>query len=200
MLSEDYYEKLVKTLPALPKNMPEVKKAAEMVIEALNRGKKIFVTDRYEVIDSEVEKKPGGLLLFRSLSHSGEKMMEGDVLILSTFEPENEKDMAIIKNAHDLGAKVISISPSGRLANTADLALTDPSENMNTVLDLTRVKLSFAPLNGIFHVLLVYMIETETVERLLEAGKKPAVVFAEYLDGGADKLLESRKKFASQGY
>lgn len=200
MLAEKYNEMIEKTIPGTLKRLPEIKKAAEMITEAVNRGKRIFVVDRYGVIDSEVAEKPAGLLLFRPLVNSGEKLMEGDILILSSFQPEDEKDLGIVKEAHDLGAKVISISPDGQLARNSDMGVTDFDGEMNAVLNIDRAGLSFAPLSGIIHVLIIYMIEAETVERLLATGKKPAVSYAEYMDGGAAKLLEARKKFASQGY
>lgn len=200
MFAAKYCEMVEKIIPVALNRLPAIIKAADMITEAVLRGKRVFVTDRYGVIDSEVAEKPAGLALFRSLSHSGEKLSPGDILILSSFQPEEEKDMEIVKGARALGAKVIVISPEGQLAKNADLAVTDPAGELNAVLDITRAELSFAPLNGIIHVLILYMIEAETAEKLLASGKKPTVLCADYLAGGAAKLLEAKRKFASQGY
>jgi uncharacterized phosphosugar-binding protein len=200
MLAEKYNEIIEKAIPGTLKRLPEIKRAAEMVAEAVNRGKRIFIVDRYGVIDSEVAEKPAGLLLFRPLVNSGEKLMEGDILFLSSFQSEDEKDMGMVKEAHDIGAKVISISPDGQLAKNSDFGIIDLDGEMNAVLNVDRAEFSFAPLNGIIHVLIIYMIEADTVERLMAAGKKPSVSNAEYMDEGVAKLLEVRKKFASQGY
>jgi uncharacterized phosphosugar-binding protein len=200
MFAAKYSGLVEKIIPAVLNRHQEIKKASEMITDAALSGKRVFVTDRYGVIDSEVAEKPAGLALFRSLSQSGEKLSPGDILILSSFLPEDEKDMEIVKEARSLGVKIIAIAPEGQLAKSADLAITDPGGELNAVLDIARAGLSFAPLNGIIHVLTLYMIEAETAEKLLASGKKPTVLCAGYLAGGEAKLLEARRKFASQGY
>jgi hypothetical protein len=200
MLARNYMEEAEKAIHVSLSQIEPIRRAANMIMRTITNGKRVFVTDRYGVVDAEIAEKPGNLALFRSLSHSGEKLAAGDVLIISSFLPDEEKDLAIISEVRALGAVIITVSPEGKLSGSADVAVLDPGANMNGVLSTLGGDRSFGPLSGILHVLLLNMIQAQTAELLIASGKKPTVLPGAYLAGGTKKRTEAMEAFISRGY
>ena len=200
MLARNYMEEAEKAIPALLGQIEPIKKAVDIIVRAVTNGKQVFVTDRYGVVDAEIAEKPGNLALFRSLSQSGEKLAAGDILILSSFLPDEEKDLTIVSGARSLGASVITVSPEGKLSGSADVAVLDQGAGMNGVVTAPGGDRSFGPLSGILHVLLLNMIQAQTAEQLIASGKKPTVLPGEYMAEGAGKRIKAMQTFFDRGY
>jgi uncharacterized phosphosugar-binding protein len=200
MLGAKYMDVAEKAISAIVDQLDTVKKAAKIVAQAAMSHKRVFVSDPYGVVESELADKSGNLAIFRSLQHSEERLGQGDVLILSTFLPSEERDLNIVTQAHSLGTSVITISPGGKLAESADLAITGSGVEMNGVLTCQGVEQPFGPISGIIHVLLLNMIQSETAAILLASGKTPSVLPGAYLEGGSEKRIDAERKFSQQGY
>lgn len=200
MFAVKYMEATEKAISAALGQLDAVKKAAKIISQAAMNHKRVFVSDPYGVVETEVADKPGNLAIFRSLQHSEERLGQGDVLILSSFLPSEERDLEIVAQAHSLGASVITISPGGSLAESADLAITGSGVESNGVLTSQGLDQPFGPVSGIIHVLLLNMIQSETAANLLASGKTPSVLPGVYLNGGSEKRIEAERKFSQQGY
>ena len=200
MLAAKYMDAAEKAITEVLKQLEPVQKAARIIAQAATNHKKVFVSDPHGVVESEIADKPGNLALFRSLQHSEESLGQGDVLILSSFFPSEERDLAIVAQAHSAGSRVITISPGGRLAESADQAILDSGVELNGVLTTPGIDQPFGPVNGITHVLLLNMVQVETAAVLLASGKTPIALPGAYLAGGSEKLIEAERKFTQQGF
>jgi uncharacterized phosphosugar-binding protein len=200
MLAQNYMQEAEKTASALLDQTDSIGKAAELVVRTVSNGKRVFVTDRYGVVEAEIADKPGNLALFRPLSKSGESLASGDTLILSSFLPDEAADMEIVTKARALGAAVITLSPAGQLSASADAAITDHGASMNAVIAMGGSDRPFGPISGILHVLLFNMLQAQTAALLVKSGKKPTVFPAPYVKGGPKKHIEAVRRFLSQGY
>ncbi len=200
MLAQKYMDETEKAIHAVSGRADSIRKAAELISQAVTRGNSIFVTDRYGIVEFELAEKPGNLALFRPLQRSVERVREGDVLILSSFLPYHESDMEIILQTKALGAKVIVICPEGRLAENADVVVADMGMESNAVLTEPGFEAPFGPVSGIVHALILNLIQADVAELLLAAGKAPTVLPGEYLAKGKEKLIEAQRNFASRGY
>ncbi|MHB9028531.1 MAG: DUF2529 family protein, partial [Candidatus Latescibacterota bacterium] len=125
MLAQKYMETAEKAITAVLQRSDSIHKAAELIVRAVDQGKKVFVTDRYGIVEFELAEKPGNLALFRSLQRSEERMAEGDVLILSSILPNDERDLEIAGQMKALGVKLVAVCPEGRLAESAEVAVPD---------------------------------------------------------------------------
>ena len=200
MLALKYMQEAEKNVPALLDRIGPVKKAAELVARTITGGRRVFVTDRFGVVDIEIAEKPGNLALFRPLSRSGEHLASGDTLILSSFLPDDSADLEIVSNARSVGAGVITLSPEGKLSGSADVAVLDGGAGMNGVLTVSGSDRPFGPISGILHVFLFNMIQAETAALLIASGKKPTVFPAAYCEGGEEKRNEAMRQFLNQGF
>ena len=108
--------------------------------------------------------------------------------------------MKHLENAHSLGASVISISPPGKLADNADMALLNNTEAQNGVIEVSGMGRPFCPVSGIMNAALAWALSAEIAALIMAAGKIPTVYWGEYIAEGKDKLSEARKRFTSKGY
>ncbi len=200
MLASKYMEAVEKAVTGVANLLPEIRQAAEMIARAVADGKRVFVTDRHGILESELADKPGNLALFRSLQRSTERISGGDVLILSALLPADAQDIDIVRQTRSLGARTIVICPEGSLAPEADMAILDHGTGSNAVLSATGMDTPFGPVSGIVHVLLLNLIQADAAELLLASGKAPTVLPGEYLTGGKDQLAEAKRIFTSRGY
>jgi len=200
MFARNYMDQAEKAVSDVLGRNDSIVKAAELIVHAVTNGKRVFVTDRYGVVDEEIAEKPGNLALFRSLSRSGEKLASGDVLILSSFLPDDERDIKIVEEARSLGVTIITVSPEGKLSGSADVAVLYQGAGMNAVLSAPGVDRSFGPISGMLHMLLINMMQAQVAQLMVASGKKPTILPGAYLAGGAEKRLEAMRKFLAQGY
>lgn len=200
MLAQRYINTVEKNLNIILNQLDTIKKAAAMITKAVTGGNKIFVVDKYGIIESELVDRASGLALFRSLSYGRETLSEGDILLISSFHQDDEYDMNNLNMAHSLGASVISISPPGKLADTADIALSNNTDAQNGVITVSGIGRPFCPLSGVMNATLAWVLSAEITELLMAEGKIPTVYWGEYLADGKDKLIQARKRFSSLGY
>lgn len=178
-----------------------IKKAAEMITRVVLDARKVLVVDKYGIIDTELTERASGLALFRSLKSSRKLLSEGDILIISAYHPEDEYDLDHLKHARSLGASVITISPEGELARSADLALINNDDGSNGVFNnLSGIIKPFCPVSGLVNAALAWAIVSETAAFLIDEGKIPTVFWGEHLVGGKNKTAQARKLFTSLGY
>ncbi|MFC1693897.1 hypothetical protein ACFL1R_10365 [Candidatus Latescibacterota bacterium] len=177
-----------------------IKKAAEMITRAVTGGNSVYLVDTQGIIDAEMVDRASGLVLFRSLKDSRQKLTEGDVLIISTYYPEDERDFNYLNEAHASGASVITISPSGKLSGNADVALVNNSDIQNGIYSAYGIDRPFCPVSGFVNAVMAWSLAAETAALLLAQGKTPTVYWGEYLVGGKEQRTEARRRFIANGY
>ncbi len=200
MLAQKYMEAVEQAISATGENTSAIRKAAELIVQTVNQGKKIFVTDRYGIVESELAEKPGNLALFRPLQRSVEGIKEGDILILSSFFPYDERDIEIARQTKALGAKLITICAERRLAENAEVSIPDKGIGSNAVLTVPGLEKPFGPVSGIIHMLILNLIQADVTEILLASGKAPTVLPGEYITDGKKALIKAQRDFTSRGY
>jgi len=200
MFAERYIGKVVESLRALSNQEEAVRKAASAISNCVLGGGGVFVFDSHGIIENELVNRASGLALFRSLSHGGVEPAEGDILLIASILPGNENDLARLDDARALGITVITISPPGKLADNADIAIINSTDARNGVIEVPGIGRPFCPVSGITNAALAWMLASEIVASMMAQGKTPTVFWGEYLDGGKGKKAEALKRFASHGY
>ncbi|HUT63262.1 MAG TPA: hypothetical protein VMZ04_04820 [Anaerolineae bacterium] len=200
MFAEQYIDTVVKKLSTLLDQFDSINKAAELIVRTVLGGNRVFVVDKYGIIDNELVERASGLALFNSLKSSRLKLAEDDVLIISAYHPEDEHDQKYLNDAHSLGAMVIVISPQGTLAQSADIALLNNDDGKNGVITASGIDRPFCPVSGIMNATLAWSLAAESAAKIMANGKIPTVFWGNYLSGGTEKLSEARKRYATLGY
>ena len=200
MLSKYYLDKVLESLSSLIGLLEPVKSTAGRIVQAVLNGKKVYVMDRFNIVDAELVERPSGLALFRSYKKDGDDMSDGDIFILSAYYPENETDLSLLELARSQGAFTVTISPEGALSQMSDSALINKDDSANGIITIPEVDNPLCPLSGIINVTLAWALVAEITAALLQENITPTVFYGEYLAGCAGKNSEARKKFVSQGY
>ena len=200
MVASQYISKVDEYLDSLMNQRDSIKKAGNTIAMAALDGRKVYVMDRYGILDVELVEHSSGLALFRSYKTHGKAMKSEDIFILSAYHTEDQNDMDILNNARLLGATVITISPEGLLSQAADISLINYDDGTNGVITITGIQKSFCPVSGIMNAALAWSLAAETVETLLSKGEIPTVFWGRYLKGGREKNSEARKRYLSLGY
>jgi len=200
MVASQYISKVDEQLDSLSNQSEAIKKAGSVVAGAVLDGKKVYVADRYGILDVELVERASGPAFFRSYKEHGTSMKNGDVVILSAFHTDDRADMDIIDNARSLGAVIITISPKGPLSQAADISLTNNDDGTNGVITVTGMNKSFAPISGIMNAALAWSLTAETIEIFISKDETPTVYRGEYLKEGREKNTEARKRYKSLGY
>ncbi len=200
MAASQYISKVDEQLDSLLNQIDAIKKAGNVIAGAVLDGKKIYVADRYGILDVERIERASGPAFFRSYKEHGSSMKNGDVLILSAFHTDDRDDMDILYNARALEAVIITISPAGTLSQTADISLNNNDNGTNGVITVTGMNKSFGPVSGIMNAALAWTLVAETIEIFISKGEIPTVYRGEYLKEGREKNTEARKRYKSLGY
>jgi len=200
MFASYFFDIVEENLGTVLNQSDSIKRASEMMSISVSGGKKVFVFDRYGIIDNELVNRTSGLALFRSLNNDISRLVEGDILIISSFHPDNENDLNQASKANALSASVISISPMGELAQSADVALLNNDDGRNGVIKVSGIDRQFCPVSGIMNAVLAWALVAETTQLLIAEGKIPTVYCGDYVIDGKEKLSQARKRFSSFGY
>ena len=200
MLSKYYLDKVLESLSSLIGLLEPVKSTAGRIVQAVLNGKKVYVMDRFNIVDAELVERPSGLALFRSYKKDGDDMSDGDIFILSAYYPENETDLSLLELARSQGAFTVTISPEGALSQMSDSALINKDDSANGIITIPEVDNPLCPLSGIINVTLAWALVAEITAALLQENITPTVFYGEYLAGYAGKNSEARKNYVSLGY
>ena len=90
MLAERYIDTVEKKLRTLLDQLDSIGKAAELIVSVVFGGNRVFVVDKYGIVDNELVERASGLALFNSLKSSRLKLAGGDILIISAYHPDDE--------------------------------------------------------------------------------------------------------------
>jgi len=200
MVASQYISKVDEQLDSLMNQSEVIKKAGNVLAGAVLDGKKVYVADRYGILDAELVERASGPAFFRSYKKHGDSIQNGDVVILSAFHTDDRDDRDILDNARALGAVIITISPNGPLSQAADISLNNNDDGTNGVITVTGMNKSFAPVSGIMNAALAWTLVAETTEIFISKGEIPTVYRGGYLKEGREKNTEARKRYKSLGY
>ena len=200
MLAKYYLDNVLESLSSLIGRLESVKSTAGSIVQAVKSGKKVYVMDRFNIVDAELVERVSGLALFRSFKDEGDKMAEGDIFILSAYHPDNENDLSLIEEARSHGAFTITISPEGALSKTSDKALINIEDSANGTITIPEVDNPICPVSGIINVTIAWALVAETTAALLQENITPTMFYGEYLSGCTGKNSETRMKYVSLGY
>ncbi|MCE5250332.1 hypothetical protein LLG96_08945 [bacterium] len=199
MPGSQFIDKAEEHITSVANQFDTLKKAGETIAKAVLDGKKVFIMDRFDIVDAEMVDHPSGLALFRSYKIYGNTMTDGDIFILAAYFPDNEDDRSLVEQARARGAFIITISPKGLLSQSAGLALLN-DDSANGVITIPGITGAFCPVSGIINTVLAWSLAAETVSALLAQGVQPTVSWGEYFANSEGKSAEARKRFLSLGY
>jgi len=200
MFSTQYIDTVLDSLSSVTAQLESVTKIGDFIAGTVKDGKKVYVMDRYGIIDAELVDRPSCLVLFRSFRSEGIGMTTGDILLLSSFSSDDNNDLDIVAQAHARGSIVITISPEGALSHTADRALINNGCGENGAISIPGIEKRFCPINGIVNAALAWALVAEVTASLLKLQVVPSVFRGEYLAGSDGKNIEARKRYISYGY
>jgi len=200
MIATQYIDTVLDRLSKVTAGLEPVREIGEFIAQAVKNGKKVYVMDRYSIVDAELVERPSCLMLFRSFKNEGDAMTTGDIFLLSSFSADDESDLDLLTQARSLGAVVITISPEGSLSRSADRALTNKGSGENSVISISGIETRFCPVSGIVNTALAWALAAEVTESLLNQQMIPSVFTGEYLADKSGKNIEARKKYLSNGY
>ena len=200
MLATTYIDTVLDRLSTVTAQFDSVREIGEFIAQAVKNGKKVYVMDRYRIVDAELVERPSCLVLFRSFTNEGDSMTIGDIFLLSSFSAADERDIDLLTRARSRGAIVITISPEGSLSRSADRALTNKGSGENSVISVPGIDTRFCPVNGIVNAALAWALAAEVTESLFKQQIIPSVFRGEYLAVSSGKNFEARKRYLSNGY
>jgi len=200
MLADQYITRVEKDLVSVLGKLDEVKTVAGMIVDAVLNGRRVFVSDKYGILDSELVNRAGSLALYRSLSAGTSALESGDIIIISAYHPADPFDLGVVSNAREIGCKTISITPPGELADSSDMALLNTFDPDNGIIDLQGIEKPFCPVNGILNAALAWMLTAEITELLVNSGKSPSVFVNESLKNGVETNTTARRSYTEKGY
>ena len=197
MLADFYLYSVEKSLGTMMDHIDPIRKAAECIINAVSNEKRVFVFDRYGILDSELVDRSSGLMLFRAYTF---KPAPGDILLLASLQADHESDLTLLNEAHSRGAIVITISPEGKLSASADYALINRYDSTNGIVTLPDTTRKFCPMSGIINGMLAWTLTAEITASMIAAGTPPTVIWGDYFKGGEEHRSAAKKRFISLGY
>ncbi len=200
MLAETYMSAVTDSLAGLAQRTEEFKRAAGRIVDTALDGGKIFVHDRLGIIDAEMTDRASGLALFRRLSRSRTEPANGDIVILSSFFPDQPAEIGMRDTLREKGVFVMAVAPEGSLTAGADLALINGLAGENGVITVPGIRRPFCPTSGIVNTAILWSVAAETVSLFLERNMTPTVFWGEHLDEGAEHREQAIKQFATRGY
>lgn len=200
MLASQYIDTVIDRLSTVTARLEPVREIGEFIAQAVKNGKKVYIMDRYSIVDAELVERPSCLMLFRSFKSEGDEMTTGDIFLLSSFSAEDQSDLDLLSQARSRGAVVITISPEGSLSRSADRALTNNGSGENSIISIPGIDTRFCPVSGIVNAALAWALAAEITESLLNQRMIPSVFTGEYLADKSGKNIEARKKYLSNGY
>ena len=200
MLAEKFIDSTLDRLTALSSQLQAVKSTGEMIAQAVMNGKKVYIADRFSIIDMETVERSSNLALFRSYKADMNDLTDGDVVILASLYTDDTADMALISTVRSKNAVVVTISPEGPFSEAADKALTYPDGDTNGIVRIPGMDDPFCPVSGIMNATMIWMLAAEITETLIRNNTVPSVYWGEHIVGSEGKDSETRKRYASLGY
>ena len=176
-----------------------IKKAARIIADAAENGKKIYLSGICHNIEKDLIYRGGGPIFYKEYEAEKTELHEGDVLVVSSVSGRTK---AVVDLTYDSVAKGINViaftsmeyatqvdpvHESGKkLYEMATAVIDNGAPAAEAMLDVEGIEAKFAAASGIASDFLMWSITSEMVEMMLADGYTPGILKSANFPGGND--------------
>ncbi|NSW89191.1 MAG: sugar isomerase domain-containing protein [Firmicutes bacterium] len=177
-----------------------------ITVDVNNPTRPRTITGKKKVYLDEIEGLPK-FILFKS------NIMAGDVLLIGSVSGKNILPVEMALEARKMGVHTIALTsieyskslkaehPSGKkLFEVCDYVLDNCSNIGDTLVEVEELGKSICPSSGIAAAYIMWALQAEVVERMLERGKKPSVYVSNHIENAGKINTESWQNYEKYGY
>jgi uncharacterized phosphosugar-binding protein len=190
MKAREYYQVVSGLLQSMIETQQtQIEQAAEICATAIVVGHRIWLSQTTHCLHDEATGRAGGLIACHVLEEPV-TIESGDVVLMGSNAGTTYRAIEIAEIAHQRGAKVIALTqvvyeddpdvirfhPSGqRLHDVADVVVDLGGHVGDGALTFPEIDARAMPSSGVTGMMALWMIFSETIERVLASGKVPLV-------------------------
>lgn len=176
-----------------------VKKAARIIADAVENGKKIYLSGICHNIEKDLIYRGGGPIFYKEYNAENTELHEGDVLVVSSVSGRTKAVVDLTYDSVKKGINVIAftsmeyavqvdpVHESGKkLYEMATAVIDNCAPAAEAMLDVEGIEAKFAAASGIASDFLMWSITSETVEMMLKDGYTPGILKSANFPGGND--------------
>lgn len=178
----------------------------KITVEVDNPTRQRIVTDKKKVYLDGIEGLPKFIL-------SRSNVLTGDVLIIGSVSGKNILPVEIALRAKEMGVHTIAITsveyssylkpehPSGKkLFEVCDYVLDNCSNVGDTLVEVKELGKGICPSSGIGAAYIMWALQAEVVEKMIERDKKPSVYVSNHIENAGKVNTESWLHYEKYGY
>ncbi|MHB9030143.1 MAG: phosphoheptose isomerase family protein [Candidatus Latescibacterota bacterium] len=210
-LMDDYFDQVMRELELVGMERGDIGRMADMVVDTLLGGGKIYFYSRYrEALAGEAKSRRGGFVFAESLWDGNITGTAKDCVIMGIYQPGDEADIRNLDQFRKLGMRVGSIGPATRDDRIPE-GRTAPKEtdvHIGRMMDacgvfaLPGLDRKVCPTSGVLVTALLWSMSTEIAFRIIErtGGDAPGVFFTGAVPWDRRWSAQLRAAFQSRGY
>ena len=208
MLVDRYHEAVFELLNKVrATQMEAIEKAADIVVDAVEHGKKVYFGEICHSIQMDLYYRGGGPIFYRLYKEGETELAEGDVIFLSSVSGRTKKVVDLTFDSVEKGIKVIGLTsmsyatqvdavhPSGKkFYEMATHIIDNCAPAAEAMLDVEGVEAKFAAASGIASDFILWSVTSFVVEKMLRDGYTPGILKSANYPGGNDYNKEIIEK------
>lgn len=177
-----------------------------ITVEVNNPTRPRTAIDRKKVYLDEIEGFPQ-FVLFKS------NIMKGDVLLIGSVSGKNILPVEMALEARKMGVHTIALTsveyskslkaehPSGKkLYEACDYVLDNCGSVGDALVNVEELGKSICPSSGIAAAYIMWALQADVVEKLLEKGKKPSIYVSNHIENAGRMNNIFWSEYEKQGY
>lgn len=198
MLMDRYHQAIDELLKKVRETQREtIIKAGNMVAEAAEQNRKIYLNDICHAIENDVIQRGGGPIFLKKFDRKKTELKPGDLLFVSSVSGRTQKVVDLAWDSMEKGVNVIAftsleyaqavepVHPSGkRLHEFVTLAVDNCAPAAEAMLEVEGIEAKFAAASGISSAYLLWSITSCAVEKMLADGYTPGILKSANFPGG----------------
>lgn len=175
-------------------------------VEVSNPTRQRVIPNKKNVYLDEIEGFPKFIL-------GKANVMAGDILLIGSVSGINIMPVEMAIKAREMGVKTIALTsveysgflksnhPSGkRLFEVCDYVLDNCSKVGDTLVEVRDLGKDICPSSGIAASYIMWALQANVVEKMLERGKKPSVYISNHIENASRVNNESWAQYEKFGY
>lgn len=201
MLVERYQQAVYQLLGKAAETQKEnIIKAGEIVANAAEHGKKIYLNGICHSIENDLIYRGGGPIFYKHYENEEKTpLSEGDVLFVSSVSGRTLPVVELAWNSMEKGVNVIAftsmeyaqavdpVHPSGKkLYEFVTLAVDNCAPAAEAMLDVEGIEAKYAAASGIASDFILWSLTSYAVEKMLADGYTPGILKSANFPGGSD--------------
>ncbi|MGQ9698903.1 MAG: hypothetical protein ACUVRO_13040 [Armatimonadota bacterium] len=195
-----YLDWALRVLRRLQEQTSSIRRAGQAVAEGLLGGHKLYVWDAEGAVTSEALGRAGGFMAVHALANKTDGVRGGDVLILASRAPREERALSIVLKAKSAGCGVIVLAPAGALTAAGSYSVDLPVPEGDAVVEVRGASGRLGPTSGLACCAALWAVLAEAALAMAEKGKPPHLWMSIKLPEAASYNDRALKQTADLGY